>query len=95
MPNFWCKYLELLFMEIKMLLWYTNPGDDDMDEAYIKIEEAGKEEIDELLAAAIERKRELFPQWEILYLALPKGDTQKWKETLNQVYSYLELGKDG
>lgn len=66
-----------------------------MDEVYMKIEEAGVEEIDELLSAAIDRKRELFPEWEILYLALPKRDTQKWQEILNQVYSYLDLGKDG
>lgn len=66
-----------------------------MDEVYMKIEEAGVEEVDELLSAAIDRKRELFPEWEILYLALPKRDTQKWQEILNQVYSYLDLGKDG
>lgn len=82
-------------MEIQTFLWYINHGDDVMDEVYMKIEEAGVEEIDELLSAAIDRKRELFPEWEILYLALPKRDTQKWQEILNQVYSYLELGKDG
>lgn len=82
-------------MEIQTFLWYINHGDDAMDEVYMKIEEAGVEEIDELLSAAIDRKRELFPEWEILYLALPKRDTQKWQEILNQVYSYLELGKDG
>ncbi len=82
-------------MEIQTFLWYINHGDDVMDEVYMKIEEAGVEEIDELLSAAIDRKRELFPEWEILYLALPKRDTQKWQEILNQVYSYLDLGKDG
>ncbi len=82
-------------MEIRISLWYTNPGDDVMDEVYRKIEEAGLEEVDELLGAAIDRKRELFPDWEILYLAMPKGDTQKWKETLGQIYLYLELGKGG
>lgn len=81
-------------MEFRASVWYTYPGDDVMDEVYMKVEEAGMEEIDELLGAAIERKRELFPDWEILYLAMPKRDTQKWKEILDQVYAYLELGKD-
>ncbi len=66
-----------------------------MDEILKKIEEADPGEIDELLSTAIERKRELFPDWEILYLAMAKKDTEKWKEILEQVYAYLVLGKDG
>lgn len=68
---------------------------DYMDEIIMKIEEANEAQIDELLSTAIERKRELFPDWEILYLALPKRDTRQWKQILDQVYAYLELGKDG
>lgn len=65
-----------------------------MDEILLKIEKAELAEIDELLGAAIDRKRELFPEWEILYLAMPKYDTKGWKQILDQVYSYLVLGKD-
>lgn len=65
-----------------------------MDEVFMKIEEAGLEEIDELLSAALDRKRELFPEWEIVYLAMPKKDTQQWKRILDQVYAYLVLGKE-
>lgn len=73
---------------------YTKHGVIYMDEILKKIEEADQSEIDELLSTAIERKRELFPEWEILYLAMPKNNTQQWKEILDQVYAYLVLGKD-
>ncbi len=66
-----------------------------MDDVFEKIGKAEIGKIDELLNAALERKRKLFPEWEILYLAMPKKDTQKWKPTLDQVYAYLKLGKDG
>lgn len=65
-----------------------------MDEILMKIENAELGEIDELLGASMDRKRELFPEWEILYLAMPKYDSQRWKQILDQVYEYLVLGKD-
>lgn len=93
-------------MEIKGVIWNSCSwklgegyvilvaGGDVMDELLAKIKEATCSEIDALLNAAIERKRELFPDWETVYLAMPKRDTRQWKQILDQVYAYMVLGKD-
>ena len=44
--------------------------------------------LDEILEAAVSRRRQLYPDWEMLYFALPKQDRQKWPEYLAEM---LEL----
>ena len=60
-----------------------------------KIAAAQPKEIDELLDAVLERKRELYPQWEINYLAIPKGDCQEQKQTLAWMFSVMERQDKG
>ena len=42
-----------------------------------EIEQANHEETEALMEVIFERKRQLYPDWDICYLALPKED---WKE---------------
>ncbi len=93
MHSFQDKYLEFLFMEIMGAPCYTNPGDDCMEQIMERIKQANPEETNQLLNAAMDRKRELFPEWEISYLAMPKKNTSQWKRTLRLVYKYLMLGR--
>ena len=48
-----------------------------LDEMVRKIGAADSEMIDMILDAAMNRKRELYPEWEMVYLALPKNDPQE------------------
>ena len=41
------------------------------------IQSADASELEDILDAAIKRKRELFPDWDILYLAIPKNDVDE------------------
>ncbi len=41
--------------------------------------------VDEILEAAVSRRRQLYPDWEMLYFALPKGDRPKWPDYLVEV----------
>lgn len=92
--SFYHKTLEALFIEIEASAWYTECGDDSMNELLEKIRKADQKEIDRLLDAVILRKRELFPNWEILYLALPKDDTQQRNAILDRVHTYLVSEQD-
>ena len=46
-----------------------------MEKVLKTIASLGVEEIDDILYAVIQRKRQLYPDWEIVYYACPKGDT--------------------
>lgn len=62
----------------------------DMDLLLSQIYQADSIQIDTLLDAVFARKRELFPQWDIQYWALPKDD---WDQR-DQVLSFiLEMEK--
>ncbi len=52
------------------------------EEIFEAIEEASAAEIDEYLDAALNRKRELYPDWDICYLALPNNAPKQRKELL-------------
>lgn len=54
---------------------------------YIRQAEPG--EIGDILEAAVARKRELYPEWEMVYLALPKNDPEERKRTLDWVWKDL------
>ncbi len=62
--------------EIQMFLEYTS--------------QAGEIELNDILDAAQMRYAKLFPDWDIMYLALPKKtDPEKRKECLESVIDYL------
>ena len=46
-----------------------------MEKVLKTIASLGVEEIDDILYAVIQRKRQLYPDWEIVYYACPKGGT--------------------
>ena len=54
------------------------------------IRSANVTEIDDILKLAVERRRELFPDWDMVYLALPKNDPEERKRTIDQALIWLE-----
>ena len=61
----------------------------DMKKVLESIRNADTTEIGDILEAAVQRKRELYPEWEMVYLALPKNDPQERKRTLEWVWKDL------
>jgi hypothetical protein len=59
-----------------------------VEELRKQIRKADREQIDILLEAAFARKRELYPQWDIQYMALPKDD---WEERRRILEFALEM----
>ena len=53
------------------------------NELITAIRSANASEIEDILHLAIEKKRQLFPDWDIIYLALPKTDKYERKRTLD------------
>ena len=45
-----------------------------MDKLLKMISQADAEEIDILLDAVMKKKRELYPEWELVYYAQPRGE---------------------
>ena len=58
------------------------------DEIIEQIMKADTSRIDDLLHAVFERKRALYPQWDILYLAIPRDD---WNERRRILESALQM----
>ncbi len=50
-----------------------------------KIQKADRVTIDAVLNAALIRKMELYPEWEIIYLALSRDDKEKRQEAVHAV----------
>ena len=65
----------------------------DFEALLEKIDEAGAGQIGEILQAAIDRYRELFPDYDITYLALPRDGTRQ--ATIDAVMAYLEEEEPG
>lgn len=61
-----------------------------VEELRRQISNADIAQIDILLEAAFARKRELYPQWDIQYMALPKDD---WEERRKILEFALEMEK--
>ena len=61
-----------------------------LDELVEKIASADEEEIEYILTAAVERKRELYPTWEITYLALPKDHIDERLRTLEFIRKWID-----
>ncbi len=57
-----------------------------------KIQNATREEISEILPAAMARYRELYPEWEIFYTSIEKSVDKN--RQLNQMIALLEQMKE-
>lgn len=53
-----------------------------------EIEGADTREIDYILDAAMNRKRELYPSWEIVYYAHAKEEAEKLEEIIRRAEEY-------
>lgn len=49
------------------------------------IRSADADDLELILTVALERKRQMFPQWDIIFLALPKYDEAERADTLEFV----------
>lgn len=56
-----------------------------MEEVIKRIEEADTAEIDEVLRAVGQRLRNMFPDWETVYLALPRNNPDERRRILKLV----------
>lgn len=54
------------------------------------IRSADADDLERILTAALERKRQMFPQWDIIYLALPKYDEAERVATLEFVRKWTD-----
>ena len=59
-----------------------------LTELFKTIQSADASDIDDILHIAIERKRYLFPDWDILYLAVPKNDKEAQSKTLEYIQKW-------
>lgn len=50
-----------------------------LEKMMTRIRCADPEEIEKLISAVLRRKRELFPEWDVVYFALPKKDKEERK----------------
>ena len=50
---------------------------------------AKEEDVDEILDAVFARRRELFPDWDMIYFALPKNNPKERKMLLEQALEVL------
>ena len=48
-----------------------------LEKMMTRIRCADPEEIEKLISAVLQRKRELFPEWDVVYFALPKKDKEE------------------
>ena len=49
-------------------------------------------QVELILNAVLERKRELFPDWDIQYLAVPKHDDKERQLTLEYIIRWMNAG---
>ena len=52
---------------------------------------ADAESVDRMLDAVFSRRRELFPKWDMIYLALPRNNPEERKLVLEQAVDVLML----
>lgn len=50
-------------------------------------------EIDEAMRALIARKRELYTDWELIYMAIPKNNEEDRRATIRFIIDMLERGE--
>lgn len=51
---------------------------------------ASAEQTDAVLRAAVKRRQELYPDWDVAYVALPKNDTKRRSEMLREMLKFEE-----
>lgn len=59
-----------------------------MDELIQAIDKADADAIDYILDAVIKRKRKLYPDWEIIYCAARKGETDGPEELIRSAWEF-------
>lgn len=59
------------------------------NEVLSSILEADEDFIEDILAAAMNRKKRLYPDWEIRYLALPRGTDREERNRYERVWQML------
>lgn len=59
--------------------------DNLMEHISVLIENASQQELQILMDAIQDRYAQLFPDWDILYMALPKADPQQREHLVNQI----------
>lgn len=57
----------------------------NLDAVIREIDQADSVETEVLMEVIFERKRQLYPDWDICYLALPKEDWEKRKKILHGI----------
>ena len=68
-----------------------------MDDILLKISQSNVEELDVIIDAVIHRHSELYPQWDLNFLALPRNNPQACVEKLNTIITFIkqhQLSKD-
>ena len=64
-----------------------------METVFDRIERAGERELREIMDAVQDRFAVAYPQWDIVYLAVPKDDPNRRKEILQQAFDTLQISK--
>ncbi len=54
------------------------------------IQEAGAAEVDAIFEASFDRKRELYPQWDLFYFAMPREEGEERRRTIAWVQKDLQ-----
>lgn len=54
------------------------------------MESATLQQVDAVLMAAVKRREELFPDWEMAYIALPKNDPELRSKILGKMVQWEE-----
>lgn len=58
------------------------------------IQNADAKEIDDILDAAVKRRRQLYPDWEMIYLAAPKKNPEDGEQIWKAVWKNMP-GQEG
>lgn len=54
------------------------------------IEQADDFEINEIINAVIRRYQAVFPDWEVMFLSLPKNDPEERRKALQSIINFLK-----
>ena len=61
----------------------------NMENVLSYIDDADGRTTDRILDAVLERRRELFPEWDMVYFALPKNDPKEREALMKRVWELL------
>lgn len=60
-----------------------------LEQVLHEIRRADAKEIDELLDAVLERRRQLYPDWEMFYMAAPKQNPENGEQVWKNMWKQL------